>query len=286
MQLSISEKEKLINQYFLVGSMRRLASDFSVSRSTVQNILHKYGVFPLVKKRYSIDRSFFSTINTRERAYWLGFLLADGNINKTSSGFVLRVRLKELDLSHLQKFAVAIKYDGPVEIKSGFDKFYNRKTYKANITLCSAKLCRDLNHLGFNDLKRDGLTGIFSKIPKSLIRDLVRGMIDGDGSITYRNKSHTKYSVSFCDIHRSVVEWVVKYLNEHINTNLNKLILPVGKNCHSVIYGSNGQVRRILSHLYDDCHDEIVLDRKFRRYEMVMVMGMRMRIENSNAGTT
>ena len=51
-------------------------------------------------KKY--NRHIFDTIDTPEKAYWLGFIIADGylNINRR----MLRIKLGDIDKSHLIKY--------------------------------------------------------------------------------------------------------------------------------------------------------------------------------------
>ena len=38
------------------------------------------------RKKYDYDETYFSTIDTPEKAYWLGFIYADGYISKKQNG--------------------------------------------------------------------------------------------------------------------------------------------------------------------------------------------------------
>ena len=66
------------------------------------------------QRKYSVNREYFKEIDTPEKAYWLGFLAADGSITNNPGGFCLSLELAECDASHVLKFARAIGSDAPV----------------------------------------------------------------------------------------------------------------------------------------------------------------------------
>lgn len=59
------------------------------------------------QRHHSIDESFFETIDSEEKAYWVGFILADGCINDFK-GWTLVVSLQLGDINHLRKLQAAL----------------------------------------------------------------------------------------------------------------------------------------------------------------------------------
>ena len=59
---------------------------------------------------YRFDTGYFSAVDSEPKAYWLGFLAADGCVSRT----VVRISLKSADRGHLEKFAAAVGYTGPI----------------------------------------------------------------------------------------------------------------------------------------------------------------------------
>lgn len=64
----------------------------------------------LKKYPYTCDYHFFDNIDTEEKAYWLGFLTADGWISKSadSNAGVTGIELQYGDIGHLKKFNQSI----------------------------------------------------------------------------------------------------------------------------------------------------------------------------------
>lgn len=63
--------------------------------------------------KYNYDRNYFETINSEEKAYWLGFIAADGNVAKKMNS--MRINLNEIDRKHLEKFRESIKGNQPIK---------------------------------------------------------------------------------------------------------------------------------------------------------------------------
>lgn len=67
---------------------------------------------PKPENKIKMDETFFSVIETEEKAYWLGFIAADGCIRKNKSGsYELSIHLAEKDIEHLAAFKSAIQSD-------------------------------------------------------------------------------------------------------------------------------------------------------------------------------
>jgi len=55
------------------------------------------------------NRHIFDKINTPEKAYWLGFIVADGYLNVERR--MLRIKLGNKDKHHLEKFILFLNGD-------------------------------------------------------------------------------------------------------------------------------------------------------------------------------
>jgi hypothetical protein len=79
-----AQKEEICRRYLQGEGSYALAREFGVAGFTVSRLLNQRGI----KRRFgseahrthSANHSFFNTIDTEEKAYWLGFLAADGCI--------------------------------------------------------------------------------------------------------------------------------------------------------------------------------------------------------------
>ena len=56
-------------------------------------------------RKYEFDFNYFENIDTEEKAYWLGFLYADGCVTPNT----VRVELQASDKKHIEKFREAVQ---------------------------------------------------------------------------------------------------------------------------------------------------------------------------------
>ena len=132
---------------------------------------------------YSIDETVFENIDTPEKAYWLGIIYSDGyiSITKYTKRFGLSVSRKDIDL--LEKFKAFLKYSGEIgnyTVSGG----YKVGVEYSRVAVGNNKIVEDLQKLGVEEHK----SLILKKIPDIPYKDdFIRGVIDGDGSITKAN---------------------------------------------------------------------------------------------------
>lgn len=134
----------------------------------------------MAPRKYHFDTRFFQNIDSPEKAYWLGFIAADGNVGEYS----LELGLSTKDRKHLCTFAEHLKYDGPI-----VEREY--KGYQSSrVILCSIDMVRDLYGLGIT--ARKSLTLVPWKGPPEAMAHYWRGVFDGDGSFSMCIKSRTE----------------------------------------------------------------------------------------------
>ena len=178
--LSAQQVIQVVKRYQKGENSTDIAKDFGVASDTILRWLRKSNV-QIRESRVSlaapINESFFNSIDTELKAYWLGFLLADGCIGESAgTRRTLRLWLAEKDESAIRQFANDINYKGKIR--------YDGKKRQYGIVFNNTKLCGDLIKHGYLDWKL-GNPRIINNVPSNLHYHLVRGLFDGDGSITY-----------------------------------------------------------------------------------------------------
>jgi len=120
---------------------------------------------------YKFNEDIFENIDTEEKAYWLGFLWADGYCQ-------CGLDIELTDEEHVLKLKEFLEINNKIIIRDR----NNSITYRLNCN--SKKLASDLVNLGFS--LKDSRVNI-PNIPENLLRHFVRGYFDGDGHIRIKN---------------------------------------------------------------------------------------------------
>lgn len=194
------------------------------------------------------NREVFKEIDTPEKAYWLGFILADGclhltNQKKTTGYFSIDIGGR--DREHLEKFSLFVEAQQPII-----------QTTKHSIT------GNDLVHVQLGgkyvleDLKRYGIrerkSGLEEWIDTPFPADFVRGYYDGDGYI--KKDLHSIGLVGGYGILNSIQQYFLKELGVEPKT--------IGKHgkIFRIEYCAQKDKQMIAEHLwYPGC---VSLDRK------------------------
>lgn len=158
-----------------------IAEEYGVSRDIIYNRLKLDG---LDHQKLKFDHDFFEIIDSEEKAYWLGFIMADGCVSLTQQPKVI-IALHKKDGHHLEKWHKAL----------GSCRKINYWRNRVASTHYSAKMCQDLIQLGCTP--RKSLSLKFPSLRKDLIRHFVRGYFDGDGCISIHNKDKKTHQMRF-----------------------------------------------------------------------------------------
>ena len=114
----------------------------------------------------------FEKIDTEEKAYWLGFLYADGCVGSKEDK--IELGLAEKDLKHIEKFRDFMGINNKIS--------YRKDTKSYRISFRSQKCKLDLINKGCVPKKSLILTfPNEEQVPSNLLRHFIRGYFDGDG---------------------------------------------------------------------------------------------------------
>ena len=234
-------EEKIINDYINGKSLRQIAKEYHVNRNRISKLLKEKNVKIRTQKetsrKYTFNENYFESIDTEDKAYWLGFIYADGFItNKRKNGSQsLGITLSLRDISHLRKFKNSISATNPINTYYyyGFISEGYPATQCSRILLPSQKLVDDIKKHGVIEHKTKIIT--FPKnLNDNLIPHFVRGYMDGDGSIFVDSRS--TYHLSFCG-----TKEFLQSLNEFFNET-NKISFE--KEIYSLHFSGNIKVKR------------------------------------------
>jgi DNA-binding transcriptional regulator WhiA len=150
-----------------------------------------------VAKRYEINKNYFSKIDSEEKAYWLGFIAADGWItNEGKDAYRLGFNLQQEDESILVNFKESISSTHPIEYRTMKPRRKGDKSCKqAVLRIGCTAMCQDLISLGIGPRKTFNLS--MPRIQEQFVRHFIRGYFDGDGSICKRSNANSwKFTIA------------------------------------------------------------------------------------------
>lgn len=178
-------------------SLREIAVKLNSKTATLWRRLQEAGVAtkkPLFAYRerlrtYPIDDTIFENIDTQEKAYILGFLYADGYVNKNISQVSLKLQRRDEPI--LNKIKLCLNYNKPLNYSVARGKFE-----QCNLIICNKKIYYDLQSHGLHPCK--SFTCEFPVLRDDLNRHFIRGYFDGNGCICVRHdKRHGTLVASF-----------------------------------------------------------------------------------------
>ena len=193
---------KAVELYNKEFSYKRIGEELKIDRKKIAKVLKENGYAPKyvfnnkgkLYRKYTFNENFFENIDSEEKAYWLGFLYADGYVNSQKTS--IELGLQESDLGHLERFREDIDGNMPLTKTS---KTIDGKTYIGyRLTANSFKFKQDLISKGCVENKSKILIfPNYNQVPKYLMNHFIRGYIDGDGCI-YKKYNNTKSGKKIC----------------------------------------------------------------------------------------
>lgn len=264
--------KKAIDEYLSLNKKigaTSIAKKYGISHSTLIDCMHKLNIeVPNNQNRTKFDNTVFDVIDTEEKAYWLGFIYADGYIDSSplkpdiKNRYQFEISLSDKDTSHLHKFNKFMKHESDNvkvdKVRCG-ETVYGRCRW----SVVNKHLWEQLNELGVHPNKSLTLTFPQESIFKdnSLIKHFIRGYFDGDGSVgLYPTKYKTpRYTCSVLGT-KDFLEKVLHYSKVDAKFEHDKRHSK--ETFHFQL--SATRTKKFLDYLYKDC--TIYLDRKFDKY--------------------
>lgn len=234
-------------------TQRELAKMHGVSKPVIARVLREHGVSAVrpAHKRpiYSCDRGFFDVIDTEAKAYWLGFLAADGCVtDRGKKGLSVTLCLAERDADHVERFRRAIGASNPIDRYQQIN--WGMTSSFARITIHGPDLPRGLIAHGVHPRKT--FTHAWPTLTGETLRHYLRGYVDGDGHFGI-GRFEVAGTISFLEVFRDYLEGLC--------VSRGTVSRPNGSGGIAVLmYGGNRQVERIHTHFYANA--AIALPRK------------------------
>lgn len=249
------EEQKFITLYNKGLSTYDIAIKFNTCNTLIGRILKRNNIKRRLKwcnsRKYQLNEQIFNKIDTKQKAYWLGFIMGDGSIWIRS----LCIEIHKRDIEHLKKFQIFMQTDTPIRME---------KKDMVRIIVNSDYLVKSLNKYGI--IQNKSSTKIKTpNIPKKYLKDFYRGFLDADGSI-YVNKSKypqaaIAFTSNYIDILKEIQIWICSSINRkqgHLEEKTKMHKISVSR----LTFSGNILFKQIFILLYNN--SKIYLDRKYK----------------------
>lgn len=260
---------ELYNNYYLKGiSSCKLAEMFGHTHKYYLNAFKKEELEIRTNKinsrKYNVNHDYFKEINTHEKAYWLGFIYADGYITNRQNSKKFGMALSIKDFNQLEKLNKCIDSTYPIH------SYLSSSGYKTNTEYCRVLITSDSI---FDDLQRHGVfenkTNLLEKpnIDCEFYNSFILGYFDGDGSIFLNHAKYPFYTINICGTD-NILTFISSYLKSKkiIKKEAKLSKRKEGQIVSYIRYGGNVLVSKILDDLYKDLDVDIPLERKRALY--------------------
>ena len=207
-------KQEIINYYLSKPmGLKQVENKYNLSHPTISKILKDVPKYTKAKlNNPNMKEHFFQEINCEENAYFLGLLIADGNVFKDNTGRQASISIT-LDLKDeymLQKFKEVLQADTSI----GHDgRGCGQIAVRSNI------MAEDLAKYGV--VPRKSYHTYLPEISNQYMWHVLRGIFDGDGSILVKpspnDDGHNRFlhCISFCGTHK-LMEDISNYLYKNL----------------------------------------------------------------------
>lgn len=249
---SIPEQE-VIARYKNGESCQVIADSFKVTFHTISNILEKNNIVRDNKyKNINLNENYFEKIDSSDKAYFLGFMLTDGNVSLNEN--TIRLSLSSKDEEILNIFKEKTGNENKICIRE--DEKHSERTFQ----LRSKKWKDDLAKYGVVPQKTS-----ISEMPilsTDMMPHLIRGMIDGDGWISFNS-----HQIGFCGNEKTVnklKDYLVKTLNVY-----DVKVIHASENLWQITWASQKDIEKIGNYIYQN-KDNCFLSRKYNNFLQII----------------
>ena len=189
-QRRISEEEKdLVATLYQSGkSSREIGRELHIDYTSACRILRDRGIERRTRRKWFFDEAFFQRSDDRV-AYWMGFLMADGNLSRVGNTWTLSLALNSVDRHSLECLCQDLNLSCDV---------LSTRTYRKTRQLVTLELThRSLQDwlLPWGIIPRKSYNFVEPTIPLERYPGFLRGWFDGDGSVRMDKRTHQYMAV-------------------------------------------------------------------------------------------
>lgn len=254
-----------LNMFNSGNSLIQISRELHIDRGKLSKRMKEKFNIKIVPdgRKYKCDDFIFSSIDSEEKAYWLGFIMADGCIRNDRN--IVEVALAEKDKNHLLKLNKFLSSTYKISERNTLLKGKCFKSYRTYFV--SKQIIKDLAKYDCVENKTYKIFTVYEFNNFNLDRAYIRGLFDGDGSLSVIKNSSRISKLTFTSHTESMLLSIIMVIEKYMGT-LKYKIYSRSKGSYSVQF-SMDSVRKVLYFMYNN--SSIYLDRKYHIYKAYAV---------------
>lgn len=259
----------VIEDYLGGLSSEQLSERYGMSSVAIRNYLKKKGIemrsaYDAIyddrrASPYTFNEHWLDELDCPEKFYFLGFFAADGcNFKKQNEA---KIKLQKGDLELLEKFKKLLESDRPIYEVYDKPNGSRKGSYSSNFRLTSKYFCLRLEELGLPERKTYCLH-FPDYIPEKYLRDYVRRIFDGDGSITI-NRVGKERGASDIAGHPCFLKELKTVIENTLSINI--VFYQISETCAHLKINRQEDIKLFMDWMYKE--SSLYLERKFQIYQ-------------------
>lgn len=245
-------------------SIINCAKKFKIGKNTLYNYLKENNSIKNDKnyqKDITYDKNFFDSIDNEEKAYWLGFIMADGytKLDKNNNPAQTTIEISKKDINLLDAFKKSIKSNYIIRERSR-TTITGKISEICSITISSHHLTKQL--VSYGVVPNKTYIGFINEEifgdNEELIFHYLRGYSDGDGTI---NKNKGNYVFKLVIRSKSILNTITNWIKKYCNIDPK---ITIWENTYRLSIQNKKDYFIFLEKLYKNAN--IYLDRKYQNY--------------------
>lgn len=265
-------QQRLIQLYNGGHSQHEIAKILDVPRGTISRWMMEIGLKgrdcgeagKVKSKRYSYDEHFFSTIDTPDKAYIVGFINGDGYIVDRGKSKRMGITLSIADMQVLEDIALYMNMQDMLKFRS---PTYSNEQPKVSLIINCTRMCNDLIELGISP-KKTGYEKWIVFNDEELQWAFLRGVFDADGHIrAYDSKGRLRRRFGITGS-KTLLDGTLEFLkSQGIALGIHSLFTKQG--CFDLYITSKKDLQKLYDKMY--APGTLKLNRKYEKFSSLMI---------------
>ena len=189
-----NEHAEAIIKLYETNSLKKIAELYNSTSLTIRKILEKNGYAKRSKgflnmSKIEINVDYFKIIDSKDKAYWFGYLAADGSVYKNGR----KTSLISKDYEIIEKFKQDIGSGHKISENKISDKRTNKIYTSYQIQITNEIFTNNLISAGLSNDKTDSFK--FPNIDEKYYSYFIAGLFDGDGSVYKGSKNSIRINL-------------------------------------------------------------------------------------------